>query len=61
MDWLYAIPMTELAINNSIQDRKGLSSAHIVYGTPIKMLVDMLHGLQGGTTSVQEVKEMQEL
>ena len=48
-DWLHAIPMMELAINNSIQDSTGLSPAHIVYGTPIRMPVDMLDGVQGGT------------
>ena len=54
-DWLHAIPMMELAINNSIQDSTGLSPAYIVYGTPIKMPVDMLDGVQGGTAGIQEV------
>ena len=42
MDWLQAIPMLELAINNSKQDSTGLSTAHIVYGTLIRMPVDIL-------------------
>ena len=46
MDWLHAIPMMELAINNSIYDSTGLSPAYIVYnGPPIKMPVDMLDGV----------------
>ena len=43
MNWLHAIPMMELAINNSIHDSTGLSSEHIVYRTP--MPVDMLDGV----------------
>ena len=45
MDWLYASYLLELAINNSIQDSTGLSTAYIVYGTPIRMPVDMLYGV----------------
>ena len=52
-DWLHAIPMIELAIKNSIQDSTGLFPGHILYGTPIKMLVDMLDGVQGGISGVQ--------
>ena len=42
MDWFNAIPTMELAINNGIQDSTGLSPVHIVYGTLIRMPVDML-------------------
>ena len=52
MDWLHAIPIMELAINNSIQDITGLSPVYIVYRTPIRMPVDMLDGGWGGTTGV---------
>ena len=45
MDWLYAIPMREIAINYSIQDSTGLSPVYIVYRTPIRMPVDMLNGV----------------
>ena len=45
IDWLHAIPITELAINNSIQDSTGLSLEHIVYKTLIMMPVDMLYGV----------------
>ena len=46
--WLHAIPTTELAINNSIQDSTGLTPVYIVYWTPIRMPIDMLDGVQGG-------------
>ena len=36
--------MIELVINNSIQDGTGLSPAYIVYGTRIRMPVDILAG-----------------
>ena len=52
MDWLHAIPMTKLAINNRIQDSTGLFPAYIVYGAPIKMPMGMLDGVQGGTDSI---------
>ena len=42
LDWLHAIPMIKLAINNSIQDRTVLFTVYIVHGTPIGMPVDML-------------------
>ena len=54
-DWLYAISVPELAINNSIQDIVGLSPVYIVYGTSIGMTVDMLGGVQDSTTGAQEV------
>ena len=60
-DQLHAIPMMELAINNSIQDGTGLSPTHIVYGAPIRTPVDMLDGVQGGTAGVWEVWKMQEI
>ena len=41
-DWLHAIPMMELPINNSFLDIMGLSPVYIVYETPIGMPVDML-------------------
>ena len=47
MDLLYAIPITELAINNL--GYSGLSAVHIVYRTLIKMPVDILDGVWGGT------------
>ena len=31
-DWVCALPLGELAINNSVNDSTGLSTAHIVYG-----------------------------
>ena len=55
IDWLHTIAMMELAINNSIQDSTGLSPAYIVQGTPTRMPVDMLDGVQSGTTGAQEV------
>ena len=45
MDCLNAIPMIELAINNSIKDIIGLSPAHIVCSIAIRMPVDMLDGV----------------
>ena len=60
-DWLHTIPRMELAINNSVQNSTGLSPAYIVYGTPIRIPVDMLEGVQGGTAGIQEVQEMQEI
>ena len=51
-DWLNAIPMIELAINNSIQDSTGLSPAYLVYSTPIRMPLDMLDGVQGGSSDI---------
>ena len=53
--WLHTIPMMELAIKNSIQDSTGLSQGYIVYGTPMKMPVDMLDRVGGGTAGTQEV------
>ena len=44
-DWLHAIPMLELAINNSIQDTAGLSPVYTVYKTKTKMPVDMMDGV----------------
>ena len=52
MDWLHTIIMIELAIKNRIQDSTGLSPAHKVYRTPIKMPVDMLDGVQGGIPGI---------
>ena len=31
-DWVRALPLADLAINNSVNDSTGLSPAHIVYG-----------------------------
>ena len=44
-DWLHAIPMMGLTINNSIKDSTGLSPPYIVYGTPIRMYMNMLDGV----------------
>ena len=44
-DWLHAIPITELALNNSIQDTTDLSPAHIVYRILIRMPMDMSDGV----------------
>ena len=55
MYWFHAVPMIELAIINSIQDIMSLSPAYIVYRFLIKMPVDMLDGVQGGTAGVLEV------
>ena len=54
-DWLHAILTMELAINNDIQDSMGLSPANRVYGTPNRMPVDMLDGVQGATAGIQKV------
>ena len=42
-DLLNAIPMTKLAINNSVQDSTGLFSEYIKYRTLIRMPVDFLY------------------
>ena len=47
--------MTELAINNSVADSTGMSPAYVVYGTSVKMPVDMLDGVLGGTASATQV------
>ena len=53
IDWLHANPMTELAINNSVQHSARLSPAYLVYRTLIRMPLDMLDGVQGGTAGIQ--------
>ena len=42
--------MIESDINNSFKDSTSLFPVHIVYGTPIRMPLDMIDGIQGGTT-----------
>ena len=54
-NWLHAILMMELAINNSTQDSIALSPACIVYRALSKMPVDMLDEVQGSTAGGQEV------
>ena len=51
-DWLHTIPMMKLAINTSIQDSTGLPLVYIVCGTPIKMPVDMLDGIQASIAGI---------
>ena len=60
-DWLHAIRIIKQAINNSIQESTGLSPAHILYVTLIRMLLDMLDGVQDGTAGACKVQEMQEI
>ena len=44
-DWIHAILITEFAINSSIKNSTALSPVYIVYGTLIKVLVNMLDGV----------------
>ena len=44
-DWVHALPLAKLAINNSANDSIGLSLAYIVYVQPLQMPVDMLGGV----------------
>ena len=40
-----ALAPAEMAINNAIADGTGLSPAHIAYGMPLTMPVDVLAGV----------------
>ena len=44
-DWLHISPIMELAINNSIWDSTGLSPLQVIYGTPIRMPLNMVDGV----------------
>ena len=44
-DWVAALLLTELTINNGVNDRNGYLPAHIIYGLYMRMLFDMLGGI----------------
>lgn len=44
-DWVAAIAPTEMTINNAIADSTSMSPAHVVFGMPLVMPVDMLAGV----------------
>ena len=43
--WLDALAMTELAINNAVQDSTGMSPAKVVFGQRVVLPIDCLDGL----------------
>ena len=44
-DWINALPIAELAINNSVSDATQLSPFYVVYGTNVSWPVDFLPGI----------------
>ena len=50
-NWVEALPLTELTINNSVSDSTGCSPFHIVYGKNVKMPVDHLDGMHSNAAA----------
>ena len=57
-NWVNALPLTELTINNSISDSTGCSPFHIVYGKNVKMPVDYLDGMHSNAAAQDLVTYM---
>ena len=45
LNWVEALPTTELAINAAVHDSTGMSLAQVVFGQQLRMPVDTLDGL----------------
>ena len=50
-DWVTALAPAEMAINNAVADGTGLLPAHIAYGMPLTMPVDVLAGVRQWTAT----------
>ena len=44
-DWVTALAPAERAINNAVADGTGLSPAHVAYGMPLTLPVNVLAGV----------------
>ena len=44
-DWVEAIPLVELCVNNAVADSTGVLPAEFTYGSSLRMPVDHLDGL----------------
>ena len=44
-DWVTALAPAEMAINNAVADGTGLLPAHVAYGMPLTMPVNVLAGV----------------
>ena len=44
-NWVQALTLVELAINNAVSDSTMLSLVHVMFGQPLRMPVDHLDGL----------------
>ena len=59
--WVIALAPAEMAVNNAVADGTGLLPAHVAYGMPLTMPVDVLVGVSQSTATAAFVANWEQI